>query len=131
MMFRNISLGTYYPGNSLLHRLQARTKLLLLIWLAIFLIIANNHFWHFALYVVLFLLPLPSLHRLLRHRLLRRVRVLLIFLTMVALVTLWFTRNIPLSNTFPVGPFVITDLGVWLLVSFSTVFVVLYTFSLL
>src|SRR6266702_4495961 len=210
MMFRNISLGTYYPGNSLLHRLQARTKLLLLVWLAIFLIRANNHFWHFApyvvlvilafatvaaagftphqiwrriwwlvvlaligaiptlfttdggdrthplypigpftaslllvryaiiiygilltLYILLFLLPLPSLHRLLRHRPLRRVRVLLIFLTMVALVTLWFTRNIPLSNTFPVGPFVITDLGVWLLVSFSTVFVVLYTFSLL
>lgn len=210
MMFRNISLGTYYPGNSLLHRLQARTKLLLLVWLAIFLIRANNHFWHFApyvvliilafagvaaagftphqiwrriwwlvvlaligaiptlfttdgrdtthplypigpftasfllvryaiiiygilltLYILLFLLPLPSLHRLLRHRPLRRVRVLLLLLTMVALVTLWFTRNIPLSNTFPVGPFVITDLGVWLLVSFSTVFVVLYTFSLL
>ncbi len=210
MMFRNISLGTYYPGNSLLHRLQARTKLLLLIWLAIFLIIANNHFWHFApyvvlvilafagvaaagftphqiwrriwwlvvlaligaipalfttdggssthplypigpftasfllvryaiiiygilltLYILLFLLPLPPLRRLLRHRLLRPIRVLLILLTIVALVTLWFTRNIPLSNTFPVGPFVITDLGVWLLVSLSTVFVVLYTFSLL
>src|SRR6266571_6247200 len=210
MMFRNISLGTYYPGNSLLHRLQARTKLLLLVWLAIFLIRANNHFWHFApyvvlvilafasvaaagftpqqiwrriwwlvmlafigaipalfttddsntthplypigpftasfllvryaiiiygvlltLYILLFFLPLPPLRRILRHRRLRRVRALLILLTIVALVTLWFTRNIPLSNTFPVGPFVITNLGVWLLVSFSTVFVVLYTFSLL
>ncbi len=62
MMFRNISLGTYYPGNSLLHRLQARTKLLLLVWLAIFLIRANNHFWHFAPYVVLVILAFRPLH---------------------------------------------------------------------
>jgi len=52
-MFKNISFGVYYPGNSILHRLQARTKLLLLIWCTIFLTIANNHVWHFAPYIVL------------------------------------------------------------------------------
>jgi energy-coupling factor transport system permease protein len=52
-MFKNISFGVYYPGNSLLHRLQARTKLLLLGWFTIFVTIANHHTWKFAPYIVL------------------------------------------------------------------------------
>src|SRR5579863_5492313 len=55
-MFQNIPLGTYNPVESLLHRLQARTKLLLMLWLAIFFTIANQHFWHFAPYIVAALL---------------------------------------------------------------------------
>ncbi|GAC1378579.1 MAG: hypothetical protein NVSMB33_03030 [Ktedonobacteraceae bacterium] len=207
-MFKNISIGTYYPGNSLLHRLQARTKLLLLLWVTVFLTIANNRFWHFTpfivlialaclsvaaagvtprqiwrriwwlillvlfgaiptlfttdgtvnplyiigpftatfllvrwaiivygilltLYILLYLLPIPILQRILQLGWFKRLRTLLILLTLVALATLWFIRNVPLSATFPVGPFAVTDLGVWPLVSFSTVFVILYTFSLL
>src|SRR5579863_6926777 len=52
-MFQNISLGIYYPGNSLLHRLQARTKLLLLTWFIVCLTIANHNIWHFAPYIVI------------------------------------------------------------------------------
>src|SRR5438445_7401624 len=52
-MFKNISLGIYYPGNSLLHRLQGRTKLLLLAWFTVYIVIANNYMWHFAPYIVL------------------------------------------------------------------------------
>ena len=52
-MFKIISFGVYYPGNSLLHRLQARTKLLLLGWFTIFVTIANHHTWKFAPYIVL------------------------------------------------------------------------------
>jgi energy-coupling factor transport system permease protein len=209
-MFKNVSLGTYYPGNSVLHRLQARTKLLLLLWFIIFLTIANNHFWHFApyivllilallavalsgvrphhmwqrmrllvlfaligavptlfttdsessvkplyhigpftfsfalvrwtiiaygalltLYILLHFLPIPALQKLLQKRRFKRSRIPLILLTLIVIVLLWFTRNIPLTNTFPVGPFVITDLGVWLLASFSAVFLALFTFSLL
>ncbi len=51
MMLRNISIGIYYPGNSLLHRLRARTKLLIILWFVIFLAVANQHFWHFAPYI--------------------------------------------------------------------------------
>jgi energy-coupling factor transport system permease protein len=52
MMLKNISLGMYYPGKSLLHRLQARTKLLALVWTAVWLMIANSHVWHFIPYIV-------------------------------------------------------------------------------
>lgn len=52
MLFRNLSFGIYYPGKSLLHRLQARTKLLILISLIVSLTIANRHQWHFLPYIL-------------------------------------------------------------------------------
>jgi len=47
-MLKNISLGIYYPGTSLLHRLQARTKLLVMLFFVIALIIAEQRIWYFA-----------------------------------------------------------------------------------
>ena len=47
-MFQNIPFSTYFPGKSLLHRLRARTKLLLMLWLTIYFTIANQNFWDFA-----------------------------------------------------------------------------------
>lgn len=207
-MFKNISLGIYYPGNSILHRLQARTKLLLLAWLTIYIVIANNFRWHFApyivliifsfvgivssgislhhvwrrirlllllmllgaaptlfttdgtvkpiytlgpfptsfallrsaiviygilltIYIALLLLPIPALKNVSQRLWLARVKVPLIIITLGIIVLLWFIRDIPPATTFPVGPFVITDLGVWSLLSLYTVFMVLYLFSLL
>jgi energy-coupling factor transport system permease protein len=51
-MFNAIAIGIYYPGNSFIHRLQARTKLLLVVWFALFFTIANHRFFHFAPYVL-------------------------------------------------------------------------------
>jgi energy-coupling factor transport system permease protein len=59
-MIKNISLGVYYPGNSLLHRLQARTKLLVLFWLFVFLTTANHREWHFAPYILVGLLVIVA-----------------------------------------------------------------------
>src|SRR5215831_3394446 len=56
MIFKNIPIGTYFPGDSLLHRLQARTKLLLFLCFIICLFVANHHKWYFAPYVVIVLL---------------------------------------------------------------------------
>ncbi len=52
MIFSNVPLGLYFPKKSIIHRLQARTKLLLLCWLVIVLIIAHQREWHFAPYIV-------------------------------------------------------------------------------
>jgi energy-coupling factor transport system permease protein len=56
MIFKNIPIGTYFPGDSLLHRLQARTKLLLFLCFIICLFVANHHKWYFAPYIVIVLL---------------------------------------------------------------------------
>ena len=57
--------------------------------------------------------------------------MLLLLLTLTLMILLWFIRNIPVINTFPLGPFVITDTGTWSLLSLFTVFLALYAFSLL
>ncbi len=51
-MFSNLALGVYHPGEGLLHRLRARTKLLLMLWLVVYLTLANRHMWHFVPYHV-------------------------------------------------------------------------------
>ena len=207
-MLQNVSLGVYLPGNSLLHRLQARTKFLLIIGLTVSVFIANHRpdnlapyavlailagigmafsgiapgqMWrrlrfllflmvlgaipslystdgtfqviyaigpydisytqlHWAiatfgvlltLYIILHLLPISSLRYSLHRRWPRRLRFPFISLTLLSLLTLLFTRNMPGYSTFPIGPFLITDQGVWSLISFYTVFVVLYIFALL
>lgn len=207
-MLKNISFGIYYPANSLLHRLQARTKLLVLIWFAVFIFIANRHVWHFApyivlgmlvvlgtvlarvsarqmwlrmrllvlfaifgaifapfahdsgsrpiytigpftfsfaqlhwailiygvmltIYIILSLLPAPASKNILQNRRIKGIRLLLIPLTLAIIAFLWFTRNIPLTRTFPVGPFVVTDTGTWSLMTLFIVFIVLYAFALL
>src|SRR5260370_3191285 len=56
MIFKNIPIGTYLPGNSLLHRLEARKKMLLLPCFIICLFVANHHQWHFAPYIAILLL---------------------------------------------------------------------------
>ena len=56
MIFKNIPIGTYFPGDGLLHRLQARTKLLLFLCFIICLFVANHHKWYFAPYIVIVLL---------------------------------------------------------------------------
>ncbi len=208
-MFQNIPIGIYYPGKSILHRLQARTKLLLVFWFAIFLTIANKLIWHFEpyivlvalvllgiglsrfplhqiwlklrwilflalisaipvlfttsdsgskslypigpftttfgllqdiligygalllLYIILLLLPLPATRTMMQHRWVKRLRLWFVLLTLVALITGLLICNTPASNAFPVGPFIITNTGVWLEMTLFTVFLVLYTTSLL
>ena len=51
-MLKNVSLGTYYPGKSLLHRLQARTKLLGLLIIGVALTFAAQRQWHFMPFIV-------------------------------------------------------------------------------
>ena len=56
MLFRSIPLGVYYPGKSLVHRLQSRTKLLLIAWLVVWQVLAGHREWHFVPFIVLVIL---------------------------------------------------------------------------
>lgn len=52
MLLERISLGIYYPGLSLLHRLQARTKLLATLMFVVALVVAGGSYWDFTPYLV-------------------------------------------------------------------------------
>ncbi len=206
MLFKNITLGVYYPGNSLIHRLQARTKLLALFWLVPTLIVANLRTWHFApyiaivallsigialagispremwrriwllllllllgaipalsfteidarvlysvgplrtsyatvrlvlidasvLFILLLLLSLLPLWRGARRKpWLRRCRVLIVLLLVIALITLALLSGPAATAPLLIGPYLITYGGVWVLMSFFVVLIVLYVCSLL
>ena len=47
-MIRDITLGQYYPGESLIHRLDARTKIIATLLYLIELFIVNNY-WGFLI----------------------------------------------------------------------------------
>jgi energy-coupling factor transport system permease protein len=205
-MLQNLSLGVYFPGSSPLHRLRARTKLLALLWLIVFLVVANQRQGHFAPYAVtlavlalaialsgispvllwrriwllalftaisvvplLFFLPgkplatfgpyavsygqarwamlayalalIGCLAWLARARVRRvprrrrrwaaRLTILLALGAPVLLAVYWLTRGQSAAATFPVGPAVIGDRGVWVLVSAGMILLVFYALALL
>ncbi|HZO75565.1 MAG TPA: energy-coupling factor transporter transmembrane component T [Ktedonobacteraceae bacterium] len=111
MIFKNIPLGIYYPGSSLVHRLQARTKLLLLGWFVACLVIADHRQWHFAPYIVIVALTWLAvrLSGVSFREMWRRMWLLLLLLALGAIPTLFTTEdtNQPL---YPLGP-VVTSYG--------------------
>ena len=113
MLLKTITLGVYYPGNSLIHRLQARTKLLALFWLVATLIIANQHQWHFAPYIaVLTLLSIGIvLARISPREIWRRIWLLLLLLLLGSIPSLSIRRD-DTRVLYAVGP---------LLTSYATV----------
>ena len=93
-MLKNVSLGTYYPGKSVLHRLQARTKLLVLLIIVISLVIAGQRQWHFAPFIALVvLLGVAIAGSYVSLRELWRRMWLLIVLTIIGALTVLFSLS--------------------------------------
>jgi energy-coupling factor transport system permease protein len=93
-MLKTMPIGTYYEGSSILHRLQARTKLIVLIAIATWLMIANGREWHFApiLATLALLLTSIALSGLSPRVFWQRLRLLVIF-TLIGSVPTLFTRE--------------------------------------
>src|SRR5215469_14883097 len=61
-MLSNLPIGVYTAGTSPIHRLRARTKLLVVAWLAIAFFVANHKMFHYGTYAVAFLLLAAALY---------------------------------------------------------------------
>ncbi len=93
-MLKNVSLGTYYPGKSLLHRLQARTKLLVLLIVVVSLVIAGQREWHFLPFIALLIvLGVAIAGSNISPRELWRRMWLLIVLTVIGALTVLFSLS--------------------------------------
>jgi energy-coupling factor transport system permease protein len=142
-MLDKLPLGRYLPGDSLLHRLQARTKLLLMIWLVVFLFAANRHTWHLGAYITVALLLLLglALSRVRPGYILRRMRLLFLLVILSDIPALLFTPGeTTLAKLGPVqvqigslslsiGPAIITSDGAWFVIGFSSIFLLLFLAS--
>jgi energy-coupling factor transport system permease protein len=125
-----LPVGTYIPVKSFIHRLRARTKLLLVLWLAMLFFFANRKHFHFGAYlaalVVLTLAALAS--RIPFAYIWRRLRFILILLIIGLPFVLIWTPGVT-WQTF--GPIVITYDGLWLAMSYTAIFLLLYVSSML
>ena len=89
-MLSDITLGQYFPGKSLLHKLDPRMKLILAAIYMVAVFLANNAFCH--LFMTLFTLSLVLLSRISFSIVLRAVRPILYVLIFTMLLNLFFTR---------------------------------------
>src|SRR5207248_6388652 len=132
-MLKNISFGIYYPANSLLHRLQARTKLLVLIWFAVFIYLANKNVWHFAPYIVLALLGVlgTALARVSVGQMWQRMR-LLVFFAIFGAIFAPFSHDSGSLPIYTIGPFAISFAQVhWAIVIYGVLLTIYIILSLL
>jgi energy-coupling factor transport system permease protein len=108
-MLSNFALGTYYPGNSLIHRLQARTKLLLIAWFVVWLVVAHRFYWHFlpSIVVLGFSFGGLLLAGISPRTIWQRMWLITILLLLGAIPTL-FSTEVDNHKLFPIGPFITT-----------------------
>ena len=66
-----------------------------------------------------------------RQRWFKRIRVLVIIITLGVVILWWVTRNNLASSTLPIGPIVLTYDGVWVEVTLFVVFLTLFAYSIL
>ncbi len=106
MSFQGVTIGQYFPGTSLLHRLDPRVKItgVLILSVAIFLPKA----WPGYLAAILFTLSLIALGRVPIRLILRGMRPILVFLLITAAFNLFLTPGEPL---FRLGPLTATREG--------------------
>ncbi len=107
MIFRSIPLGVYYPGNSLVHRLQSRTKLLLIVWLIVWLVLASHREWHFVPFIVLVVVVGVSIAsaRISPREIWRRTWLIVIFFLLGLGPTLP-TTDVDPRQLYTLGPFI-------------------------
>src|SRR5437763_8184652 len=105
-MFKNISLGIYVPGDSILHRLQARTKLLLMLCFIVCLVIANQNELHFVPYIaaVLLLFAGVALSGMSLRLMWQRMR-LLVLLALISAIPVIFYPDSQNRSLATIGPF--------------------------
>jgi energy-coupling factor transport system permease protein len=110
-MLKNISIGVYLPGNSFIHRLQGRTKLLALCCLLLWMVLANQHHWHFIPYISILSIIILAIigTRISPWEFVRRMWILLLLLAIGFPMSLFLpTREEQVIGT--IGPF-ITNYG--------------------
>lgn len=90
-MLKDITLGQYFPGDTVVHRLDPRTKLLLTIVYIAALFTANN--WAGYLLVFLSLAGVMALSRIRPKAVLKGLRPLLFIILFTAILNLFFTSG--------------------------------------
>ena len=90
-MLKDITLGQYFPGKTVVHRLDPRTKLLLLIVYIVALFMAKS--WCSYGLVLAFLIAVTCLGRIPFKSMTRGLKPMLVFIIFTAVLNLFYTRT--------------------------------------
>ena len=93
-MLRDVTLGQYFPGDSIVHRLDPRTKLVLTILYIVALFLAVDYFSYALMIVVLAACIIVSKIKL--RVILRGVKPLIIIIIITGLLNLFYTKGEPI-----------------------------------
>ncbi|MDD7289705.1 MAG: energy-coupling factor transporter transmembrane component T [Clostridiales bacterium] len=108
MALKDITLGQYFPGNSLIHRLDPRSKLIFTV-LFIVAIFLCKHLVSYGL-VLAVLLILIGISRIQPKAYLKGLKPILFIVVFAAILNLFYTPGMPLWSF---GIFTITQEGLW------------------
>ena len=90
-MLKDITLGQYFPGNSVIHRLDPRTKLIILVVYIVALFLAVN--WVSYALMAAFLLTVIRISTIPAKSFLRGMKPLLLILIFTGVLNLFFTTD--------------------------------------
>ena len=97
MALKDITLGQYFPGNTLLHRLDPRTKLLFTVAYIVALFLAKQVVSYAILFVLLAVLIAVSKVGI--RSILRGMKPILIIVIITGLLNLFYTRVSPVKGS--------------------------------
>lgn len=90
-MLKDITLGQYFPGNSVVHRLDPRTKLLMLVVYIVALFLANN--WAAYLLVLAFLITVIAISSIPVKAIVRGMKPLVMILIFTGVLNIFITTG--------------------------------------
>ena len=90
-MLKDITLGQYFPGNSPIHRLDPRTKLIVLIVYMVTLFVASG--WISYGVMLLFLLTVIKISTIPAKSIIRGMKPLVMILIFTGVLNLFFTKE--------------------------------------
>ena len=93
-MLKDITLGQYFPGNTVIHRLDPRTKLLLTIVYIVALFLAKNYFSY--LLMLVFLITCIVISKIKPKVILRGMKPLFIVIVFTGILNLFYTKGDPI-----------------------------------
>jgi energy-coupling factor transport system permease protein len=97
-MIKDITLGQFFPGNSIVHRLDPRTKILLTILYIVALFCAKNYVSY--AFMLLVLITCVRLSTIRVKSLVRGIKPLIIIIVFTAILNMFFTNGTPVADVW-------------------------------
>jgi len=124
-LIRDITIGRYFPGNSLLHRLDPRMKTLVVFAMIIMLFLCKNFYSLGLMALVIFILSLISKVPL--KMLLKSLKPLIFIVIFTAVLNIFYTQGG--QELFKFWIFKVSDKGIYTAVFMATRIILLVTVS--